>query len=111
VRSCNRLEVFATQFEVQGLELDWVGVCWGDDFVFEDGSWRSKKFNYKKWKQEKSPLKHFFKTNAYRVLLTRARQGMTIFVPQADPADAARLAAGLDNTYQALVRAGAVPLQ
>lgn len=111
VRSCNRLEVFATQFEVQGLELDWVGVCWGEDFVFDDNCWRSKKFNYKKWKEEKSSIKHFFKTNAYRVLLTRARQGMTIFVPQADPADAARLAAGLDKTYQALLQAGAVPLQ
>jgi DUF2075 family protein len=109
VRSCNRLEVFATQFEIQGLELDWVGMCWGDDFIFENSSWHSKKFGYKKWSEEKNPKKHFFRTNAYRVLLTRARQGMTIFIPKADPEDRSRLAQGLDETYEALVRAGGVP--
>jgi DUF2075 family protein len=110
VRSCNRLEVFATQFEIQGLELDWVGMCWSEDFVFENGAWHSKNFHNKGWRENKNPTRHFFRKNAYRVLLTRARQGMTLFVPIADPEDNTRLAAHLDETYRALIDAGAVPL-
>jgi hypothetical protein len=110
-RSCNKLEVFATQFEIQGLELDWVGVCWGEDFVFTDDRWTSMAFRSTKWKPMKNERKHFFRKNGYRVLLTRARQGMIIYVPSPHSGDTTRSHSLLDSTYQALLSAGAVPLQ
>ena len=36
VRSSFRCEVFATEFEIQGLELDWIGLCWGGDFIWNE---------------------------------------------------------------------------
>lgn len=114
VRCSSRLEVFATQFEVQGLELDWVGVCWGEDFVWDGAKWVSNQFNNKRWKSRKMKTdsdaqKHRFRRNAYRVLLTRARQGMILYVPQ--PEDTPdRLRQQLDETAQYLLRCGASEL-
>jgi hypothetical protein len=50
VRSSSKLEIAATQFEIQGLELDWVGVCWGEDLTWNDTSWVCRRFNDKIWK-------------------------------------------------------------
>lgn len=113
VRCSSRLEVFATQFEVQGLELDWVGVCWGDDFIWDGAKWVSNRFNNKKWlprnmKTSANAQKHQFRANAYRVLLTRARQGMIIYVPQPPRSDQSRLHAELDTTAAYLARCGAI---
>ncbi len=115
VRCSSRLEVFATQFEVQGLELDWVGVCWGEDFTWDGARWVSNRFNNKGWVPRKMKTvahaqKHQFRMNAYRVLLTRARQGMIIYVPQPSPSDQSRLHAELDRTAEYLVQCGAVEL-
>ncbi|HEY3927904.1 MAG TPA: DUF2075 domain-containing protein [Candidatus Koribacter sp.] len=107
VRSSSTLEVFATQFEIQGLELDWVGVCWGDDFVWDGSKWKYTRFANTHWKPEKNEEKKLYKRNAYRVLLTRARQGMVIYVPQAEPCDITRLGKELDATAQFLIHAGA----
>jgi hypothetical protein len=113
VRCSSRLEVFATQFEVQGLELDWVGVCWGEDFTWDGGKWVSNRFNNKRWFPRKMATashvqKHQFRVNAYRVLLTRARQGMIIYVPQPPSSDQSRLHAELDRTAAYLVGCGAI---
>ena len=93
VRASSKLEVCATQFEIQGLELDWVGVCWGDDLVWDGAVWRSQSFNSKQWatvrpetlkdveRRERLERKHRYRLNGYRVLLTRARQGMIITFP------------------------------
>ena len=113
VRCSSRLEVFATQFEVQGLELDWVGVCWGEDFVWDGVKWISNRFNNKRWTQRKMKTaadvqKHQFRINGYRVLLTRARQGMIIYVPQPPPPDHSRLHAELDRTAAYLKQCGAI---
>lgn len=115
VRCSSRLEVFATQFEVQGLELDWVGVCWADDFVWNGACWVSNRFNNKRWaprrmKTDADLRKHQFRINAYRVLLTRARQGMIVYVPQPSAPDPSRLHAELDCTAAYLVGCGAADL-
>jgi hypothetical protein len=112
-RCSSRLEVFATQFEVQGLELDWVGVCWSEDFVWDGTKWVSYRFNNKRWFPRKAGTsketqRHRFRINSYRVLLTRARQGMIICIPQPDPADSSRLHAELERTAAYLLGCGAV---
>jgi len=112
VRCSSRLEVFATQFEVQGLELDWVGVCWGEDFIWDGVKWASNRFTNKKWlprkmKTDADAQKHQFRMNGYRVLLTRARQGMIIYVPQ-PPSDESRLLSELEQTAAYLIQCGAI---
>ena len=91
IRSSYQCEVFATEFEVQGLELDWIGVCWGGDFIW-DGSagWRLRALRYGsrcRWNELRNSEKRRFKSNAYRVLLTRARQGMVLFIPRGSAED------------------------
>jgi len=113
VRCSSRLEVFATQFEVQGLELDWVGVCWGEDFIWDGVKWVSNRFTNKKWlprkmKTDADAQKHQFRMNGYRVLLTRAHQGMIIYVPQPPSSDQSRLSAELERTAAYLTQCGAV---
>ncbi len=113
MRCSSRLEVFATQFEVQGLELDWVGVCWGEDFAWDGIKWVSNRFTNKKWiprkmKTEADAQKHQFRLNGYRVLLTRARQGMIIYVPQPPRSDESRLPADLERTAAYLIQCGAI---
>jgi len=78
VRSSYSLEVAASEFDCQGLELDWVGMCWGGDLYFED-SWKSQKFVGPKWQRETD---RSIAINRYRVLLSRARSGMIIWVPE-----------------------------
>jgi len=113
VRCSSRLEVFATQFEVQGLELDWVGVCWSEDFIWNEIKWVSNRFTNKEWIPRKmetdaAAQKHRFRVNGYRVLLTRARQGMIIYVPQPPLKDTSRLHAELNQTAEYLTKCGAV---
>lgn len=115
VRCSSRLEVFATQFEIQGLELDWVGICWSEDFTWSGTSWMSNRFTNKKWlprkiKSDAAAQKHRFRVNAYRVLLTRARQGMIIYVPRPSLEDSSRLHTELDRTAEFLVECGAAPV-
>ena len=115
VRCSSRLEVFATQFEVQGLELDWVGVCWGEDLTWDGVKWVSNRFTNKKWvprkmKTDLDAQKHQFRLNGYRVLLTRARQGMIIYVPKPDTSDSSRLHKNLDLTAEFLIKCGASEL-
>lgn len=122
VRSSSKLEVCATQFEVQGLELDWIGVCWGEDLVWKGNEWVSQRFNNKQWApvdltkltsktRLKGERKHQYRVNAYRVLLTRARQGMVIYVPNPSAADLSRSHVDLDHSYEFLVECGALPIE
>jgi len=110
VRSSSKLEVAATQFEIQGLELDWIGVCWGEDLLWSGSEWRSLSFSGKTWKPSTDPQKHKYRVNGYRVLLTRARQGMIIYVPKPEKSDSSRLHHQLDLTAEFLIQCGAVPL-
>jgi Uncharacterized conserved protein (DUF2075) len=90
VRSSFYLEDPATEFAIQGLELDWVGVCWDADFRRADDRWSFHDFVGASWRNVNDPRRKIYLANAYRVLLTRARQGMVIYVPQGDAADHTR---------------------
>ncbi|HZQ69862.1 MAG TPA: DNA/RNA helicase domain-containing protein [Terriglobales bacterium] len=111
VRASSKLEVIATQFEIQGLELDWVGVCWGEDLLWDESKWQCRRFNNKRWKilPDDALRKRTYLLNAYRVLLTRARQNMIIYIPKPNPQDESRLPQGLDRTAAFLVSCGARP--
>lgn len=98
----------ATQFEIQGLELDWIGLCWGEDLTWANGEWICRRFNNRAWKtiNPKDQRKRNYLINAYRVLLTRARQGTIIYVPQPDKGDSSRLHQQLDKTADYLASCG-----
>jgi hypothetical protein len=106
VRSSFYLEEVASEFDVQGLELDWTGVCWDADYRFESGEWKHYSFRGTKWQRSNAIEKRLFLKNAYRVILTRARQGMVIFVPRGSPTDPTRPASFYDPTYDYLRSCG-----
>jgi len=106
VRSSYYLEDVATEFHVQGLELDWACVTWDADFRYVGTGWEHWSFCGDRWNRIRKPERQMYLKNAYRVLLTRARQGMVIVVPEGDPADPTRNAAYYDPTYQYLSEIG-----
>lgn len=85
VRSSFYLEDVATEFHVQGLELDWACVTWDADFRYSDRGWDHRSFTGDRWNYIHKTERKSYQKNAYRVLLTRARQGMVIVVPSGDP--------------------------
>jgi hypothetical protein len=106
VRSSYFLEEVATEFDIQGLELDWTCMAWDADMRFSTNGWELKKFKGTRWQNIKDDSNRLYLKNAYRVLLTRARQGMVIFVPEGDPDDETRLPAFYDRTYRYLLSIG-----
>lgn len=106
IRSSQYLEDVATEFQVQGLELDWTIVNWDGDLRVTGSDWAYHDFRGQKWQRVKKPENQLFLKNAYRVLLTRARQGMVIFVPPGDDADPTRPPGYYDPTYRYLKRLG-----
>jgi hypothetical protein len=90
VRSSNHLEEAATEFHVQGLELDWVCVNWDADLRHTTEGWDYNAFKGSRWQKVKKDDRQQYLLNSYRVLLTRARQGMVIFVPLGDKSDPTR---------------------
>ncbi|MEW6336409.1 MAG: DUF2075 domain-containing protein [Acidobacteriota bacterium] len=105
-RSSYYLEDAATEFQVQGLELDWVCVTWDADLRHHAGSWRYHSFRGDAWTAVHKEDRRRYLLNAYRVLLTRARQGMVIFVPPGDDSDPTRTPALYDETYHYLAGLG-----
>lgn len=106
VRSCYALEDAGTEFDVQGLELDWTGACWDGDFRYLGQQWSCNNFKGTKWQSVKDPMRQLYLKNAYRVILTRARQGMVIFVPKGDDSDPTRKCAFYDHTFKYLKLCG-----
>ena len=102
VHSSYYLEDVATEFQIQGLELDWACVIWDADLRLSNGGWQHREFRGNAWQSIKKPERQQYLKNAYRVLLTRARQGMVIVVPEGDPADPTRNPAYYDPTYKYL---------
>jgi DUF2075 family protein len=100
VRSSYYLEDVATEFDIQGLELDWVCVTWDADFRYTRNGWDHRSFVGSKWNKINKPERKIYQKNAYRVLLTRARQGMVIVVPPGDPEDPTRLPEFYNPTYE-----------
>ena len=106
VRSSYYLEDVATEFYVQGLELDWACVVWDADLRVGPDGWRHHQFVGNKWQNIHKAERQLYLKNAYRVLLTRARQGMVIVVPSGDPEDPTRDAEFYDPIFQYLVEIG-----
>lgn len=107
VRSSLFLEDAATEFDIQGLELDWTCVAWDPSLRIANGEWEFKKFCGTKWQNVNIPLNQRYLLNAYRVLLTRARQGMIIYVPNGDQGDPTRTPEWYDsvaNYFEGILR-------
>jgi DUF2075 family protein len=109
VRSSNYLEEAATEIQVQGLEVDYACILWDADMRYDNGKWSFWKFNGKtQWIPEKNIETQKYMLNAYRVLLTRARQGMVICVPEGNsnktpegfPEDSTRQPLYYNSTYE-----------
>ncbi|MFZ9941543.1 MAG: DNA/RNA helicase domain-containing protein, partial [Luteolibacter sp.] len=105
-RSSYYLEDAATEFQVQGLELDWTCVTWDADFRFNGAGWNHHDFRGSRWCNISNTDNRNYLRNAYRVLLTRARQGMVIFIPTGDANDPTRLPEFYDPTFHYLRELG-----
>ncbi len=111
VRSSYYLEAVATEFDIQGLELDWACVTWDADLRYSPHGWSHWSFKGSRWLKIKKAERQTYQKNAYRVLLTRARQGMVIVVPQGDEMDNTRKPAFYDATYKYLQEIGLPTLE
>ena len=105
-RSSYYLEDAATEFQVQGLELDWACVTWDGDLRFTGSDWGYYDFRGTRWCKVQNDFNRRYLRNAYRVLLTRARQGMIIFVPPGDGNDPTRAPGFYDPTFNYLTEMG-----
>ena len=106
VRSSYYLEDAATEFQVQGLELDWTCVTWDGDLRFTGSGWSHHDFRGSKWQKVNKTENKAYQKNAYRVLLTRARQGMVLFIPPGEATDPTRSPAFYDSTFNYLAELG-----
>lgn len=99
VRSSYFLEDVATEFHIQGLELDWACLTWDADFRYSTEGWSHHSFCGDRWNRIIKAERKLYLKNAYRVLLTRARQGMVLVVPEGDVMDHTRRPEHYDATY------------
>ncbi len=106
VRSSYYLEDAATEFQVQGLELDWACVTWDGDLRYSMNEWKTFGFKGNKWQNINHPERKKYLINAYRVLLTRARQGMVIVIPHGSNEDHTRKLEYYDPTFEYLKEVG-----
>ncbi len=106
VRASDALEIPATEFACQGLELDFVGLCWGGDVTWQ-GQWVVQNFSGSRWQKRHKAEDRAFQLNTYRVLMTRARCDTFIWVPPGDPGDETRAPGPLDRTAEFLLSCGA----
>ncbi|MHB8835519.1 MAG: DUF2075 domain-containing protein [Candidatus Methylomirabilia bacterium] len=105
-RSSYYLEDAATEFQMQGLELDWVCVTWDGDLRFGETEWNYHSFRGATWCNIRKLERQIYLRNAYRVLLTRARQGMVIFIPPGNTDDPTRNPTFYDSTFNYLAGLG-----
>lgn len=109
IRSSNALETVQNQFQIQGLELDYCIVCWDADLRRESGEWGGYRISGTDWQRDRQLD---LVKNGYRVILTRARKGMVIFVPKGDLSleDRTRDPAVYDGIFEFLIECGATKL-
>lgn len=105
VRSSYYLEEVATEFDIQGLEIDYTCVAWDINLYFENG-WNHQNFKGSKWQKINQQLAKNYLLNSYRVLLTRARQGMIIYVPEVDGTDPTRSKKKYNDTFHYFEKCG-----
>jgi hypothetical protein len=106
IRSSYYLEDVATEFQVQGLELDWSCVTWDADFRYTQQGWKCFSFTGSRWNNINKNERQLYLKNAYRVLLTRARQGMVIVIPEGNNEDHTRKAEYYDPTFEYMKNIG-----
>ena len=106
VRSSYFLEDVVTEFQVQGLELDWACITWDADFRYTKNGWEHFSFVGDRWNHIRKQERQVYLKNAYRVLLTRARQGMVIVVPSGSSEDLTRKHEFYDPTFEYLQEIG-----
>lgn len=106
IRSSYYLEDVVTEFDIQGLELDYTIVAWDADFRFKNNEWHYYNFSGSSWNNVNSDSKRLYLKNSYRVLLTRARQGMVVFIPKGNDQDKTRLPKYYDGVYNYLKSVG-----
>ena len=106
IRSSYFLEEVATEFDIQGLEIDWACVAWGGNFYMNNTDWKYQNFKGTKWQNINKEIDKEYLKNTYRVLLTRARQGMVIFIPESSDIDHTRPKEFYDRTYEYLKEIG-----
>ncbi len=114
LRSSNMMEVVASEFKVQGLEIDWAVVCWDADLRRKNqDEWDHYSFKGTRWNKRNKLEQKRYLVNSYRVLLTRARQGMVIFVPHGvdEEDDATRNHQFYDEIYNYLLLCGIKELE
>lgn len=115
VRSSYYLEDAGSEFDVQGLELDWALMMWDGDLIAQPENalapWRYRNFSGTRWQEIRQLLDQRYRLNAYRVLLTRARQGMVIVVPEGDAQDPTRDSQCYDPTWAYLADIGIPALE
>nr|WP_282572267.1 DUF2075 domain-containing protein [Roseomonas acroporae] len=109
IRASDALEVPATEYACQGLELDLVGLCWGGDLVRAGEAWAARRLSGTRWQREAAEGLEFVR-NTYRVLLTRARYETVVWVPPGDDDDPTRPRAQMDAIAAHLLACGARPL-
>jgi len=100
IRSSFFLEEVATEFDIQGLELDWTCVAWDGNLFYHNNQWNYKKFTGTTWKNVNNEDVVNYLINSYRVLLTRARQGMAIYIPFGNSEDVTRPHHIYDGTFE-----------
>lgn len=106
IRSSYFLEEVATEFDIQGLEIDWVCLAWDINYYFKDGKWNCQNFSGTKWQNIHNEFDKTYLQNAYRVLLTRARQGIIIYIPEGDDLDHTRPKALYNTTFDYFLSCG-----
>ena len=106
IRSSYFLEEVATEFDIQGLEIDWACVAWGANFYINNTDWKYQNFKGTKWQNINKEIDKEYLKNTYRVLLTRARQGMVLFIPESSKIDHTRPGIFYDNTFEYLKELG-----
>ena len=111
VDKASGVEYAATEFKIQGLEIDWACVAWDADLRYVGTGWQRREFHCDRWTRIAKVHKQRYLKNVCRVLLTRARQGMVIFVPEGDPEDGTRNREFYDGTYRYLLEAGIREIQ
>lgn len=99
IRSSSSLEDVATEFDIQGLEIDWALLCWDANFRRENSKWETYNFSGSKWQKVRNLDNARYIANSYRVLMTRARQGLVIYVPEGDAKDETRSPNFYDGIY------------
>jgi len=105
-RSSNALEKPLSEFVCQGLEIDYACLCWGNDLIWGGNSWIPRKMSAPKWQVSKKSDVIQHRLNAYRVLLTRSRAGLVIYVPKGDSLDLTRQPSEFDDISRTLLNAG-----